>query len=178
VDPADLLALVRDRPATLGTGRLLCIDGPSGAGKTTLATAVARLEPSARVVHMDALYDGWGGLPRVDEQLGTLLEPLAGGAPGRYRRYDWHVSAYAETVTVSPTPLLVLEGVGSWSPSYAHLVTALVWVDAPAAERMARAVARDGAEMAEHLRQWTIDEQEHLARTGARDRADVMVVAP
>jgi len=175
VDAGRVLAEVRSRPATLGEHRLLCIDGPSGSGKTTLATGVARLAPEARVVHMDALYDGWDGLPRVHEQLATLLTPLSEGRPGHYRRYDWHAGRYAETVTVDPRPLLVLEGVGSWSPSYASLVTLLVWMDAPASERLARTVARDGAELEDPLRQWAVDEQEHFARTGVREHADLVI---
>src|SRR4051794_18065394 len=100
-DAEEVLAAVRSRPATLGAGRLLCIDGPSGAGKTTLATAVARLAPQARVVHMDALYDGWDGLPRVEEQLETLLAPLGRGEPGSYRRYDWGAGRYAGRLSVA-----------------------------------------------------------------------------
>jgi uridine kinase len=175
VDAAHVLAEVRARPATLGPNRLLCVDGPSGAGKTTLATRVARLEPDARVVHMDALYDGWDGLASVDEQLATLLTPLSQGRPGSYRRYDWYAGRYAGTVEVEPSSLLVLEGVGSWSPVYAALVTLLVWVDAPAAERLARTVARDGAEYEDRLRAWARAEQDHFARTGAQDRADLVV---
>lgn len=170
-----VLALALARPATLGAGRLICVDGPSGSGKTTLALATARRTPDARVVHMDAMYDGWGGLPRVDAQLATLLTPLATGSPGSYRRYDWHAAAYAETVVVPPAPLLVLEGVGSYSPAFDPLVTLLVWVEAPASERLARAVERDGAAYEPELRRWAIDEQEHFARTGARERADLVV---
>lgn len=174
-DAAAVLARVRARPATLGGGRLLCVDGPSGAGKTTIAEAVSVLAGGAPVVHMDELYDGWHGLPRVRDQLTTLLEPLAEGSPGRYRRYDWHAGRYAETVTVPPAPLVVLEGVGSWDPAFATLVTLLVWVDAPADERLARAVARDGGHLEPQLRQWAVDEQRHLASTGAHDHADLVL---
>lgn len=173
-DPAGVLALARSRPATLGTGRLLCVDGPSGSGKTTLATALARLSPEVKVVHLDALYDGWDGLPRLDAQLAGLLEPLAAGSAGRYHRYDWHAGRYAGEVVVPPAPVLVVEGVGSWSPEFAGLVTLLVWVEAPAEVRLDRAVRRDGASTEALLRQWARDEQEHFARTGARERADVV----
>jgi uridine kinase len=170
-----VLALARSRPATLGAGRLVCVDGPSGSGKTTLALGLAELDADVRVVHMDALYDGWGGLPRVDAQLTTLLTPLAAGRPGRYRRYDWHAGAYAEDVRVPPSPLLVLEGVGSYSPALDSLVTLLVWVEAPKSERLARALDRDGAAYEPELRQWAVDERAHFARTGARERADLVV---
>ena len=62
---------------------------------------------------MDDLFEGWSGLPRIDAQLGDLLEPLALGRPGSFRRWDWLAGRYAETVVVEPVPLLVLEGVGS-----------------------------------------------------------------
>ena len=37
-----MLALAASRPPTLGAGRLVCVDGPAGSGKTTLARALAR----------------------------------------------------------------------------------------------------------------------------------------
>ena len=174
-DAAEVLDLARSRPATLGSGRLVCVDGPSGSGKTTLGLAVARLSPVVRVVHLDALYDGWHGLPRLDDQLASLLTPLAADRPGSYRRYDWAAAAYAETVTVPPAPLLVVEGVGSYSPAFDRLVTVLVWVEAPAEERLARAVERDGTAYETELRQWAVDEQAHFLRTGARERADLVL---
>jgi len=166
--------LALGRPPTLGTGRLVCVDGPAGAGKTTLALALARLT-GARVVHMDDLYDGWSGLPRVADQLDGLLRPLTEGRPGHYRRYDWHTGAFAETVEVQPANLLVLEGVGSGSRAHADLVTALVWVEAPHDLRMRRGIERDGEAFAPHWERWAAAEAEHFAHEDTRARADVVV---
>ncbi|WP_309648119.1 4-amino-4-deoxy-L-arabinose transferase [Nocardioides sp.] len=178
VSPSDVARVVVDllgsRPATLGTGRLVCVDGPAGSGKTTLAGAVAALTGSP-VVHMDDLYDGWGGLPRVTDQLATILDPLAAGRPGSYRRYDWVAEAYAETLTVAPSPLLVLEGVGSGSAAHTALCTVLVWVEAPADLRLTRGVARDGVRLEEEWRRWMVDEAQHFARERTRERADLVV---
>ena len=170
-----LLDLAGRRPATLGDGRLICVDGPAGSGKTTLAAAILALAPGARVVHMDDLYDGWDGLPRVAAQLDTLLGPLADGEPGHYRRYDWHAAAYAETVTVPPGDLLVLEGVGSGSARHAGLTTALAWVEAPAGLRLRRGIARDGEGMRAEWERWQVAELEHFARERTRERADLVV---
>lgn len=170
----EALALAAERPATLGTGRLICVDGPAGSGKTTLAALLAA-RTGARVVHMDDLYDGWSGLPRVGDQLAGLLRPLAEGRPGRYRRYDWVAGAFAETVTVDPAPLLVLEGVGSGGRAHADLQTVLVWVSAPAEERLRRGLARDGAAAEPHWRRWMRDEAEHFEREGTRSRADLVL---
>jgi len=173
-DPAEqVLALALSRPATLGHGRLICVDGPAGSGKTTLATAMVALT-GVPVVHMDDLYEGWDGLPSIDAQLGSLLEPLADGMPGSYRRYDWHAGAFAETVTVPPTDLLVLEGVGSGASAYASLQTALVWVEAPHDVRMRRGIERDGDAFAPYWEAWARGERELFTRERTRERADLL----
>ena len=170
-----VLDLLETRPATLGTGRLVCVDGPAGSGKTTLAASLAASSPEITVVHMDDLYPGWDGLPQVDAQLASLLEPLAGGRPGRYRRWDWHADAWAEEVVVAPGPLLVLEGVGAGSPVAAALATVLVWVEAPYDLRLRRGLERDGDAFAPHWEAWAAAEAEHFARHHTRERADLLV---
>jgi uridine kinase len=169
-----VLELALRRPPTLGTARLICIDGPAGSGKTTLAAEIASLS-EAPVVHMDDLYEGWAGLAAVDDQLGTLLGPLAAERSGCYRRWDWIGNDWAETVSVAPAPLLVLEGVGSGSSAYADLVTVLAWVQAPLDLRMQRGLERDGEAMAGHWRRWALAEQEHFARERTRERADLVL---
>jgi uridine kinase len=167
---ATIEELLAERPATLGGGRLVCLDGPAGSGKTTLAEAF-----QAPVVHMDDLFEGWSGLPRIDAQLDGLLGPLSEGRAGSYRRYDWLAGEYAETVAVEPAPLLVLEGVGSGARRFESLQTVLVWVEAPYDVRLRRGLERDGDAFAPHWEQWAADEQELFAREQTRQRADVVV---
>lgn len=173
--PALVLDLVRSRPATLGRGRLVAIDGPAGAGKTTLAAGVAAAARGAVVIHMDDLYEGWAGLPRVDRQLDGLLRPLADCLPGSYRRFDWHAGEFAETVTVEPTDLLVLEGVGSGCRRHDDLIGVLVWVEAPYDLRLRRGIERDGEAFAPHWKAWAEAEDVHFARHRTRERADLVV---
>ena len=168
------------RPALLGDARLVCIDGPAGSGKTALAGEVVRqgraAGPTVTVVHLDDVYDGWGGLPAVG---GTLLEdvvrPLAERRTATYRRYDWHAGRYAGTRSVQPADLVVLEGVGSGHPGYGGLVTLLVWVEAPADLRLRRGLARDGADLEPHLLAWREAEDRLHEQEGTRDRAHLLV---
>jgi uridine kinase len=191
--PLSVVELAMGRSPTLGSGRLVCVDGPAGSGKTTWAAGIARgfgrlnhrpgldhrdglnHRESARVVHMDDLYAGWSGLAEVDAQLSGLLLPLAEGRAGSFRRYDWPTGRFAEQVDVEPRPLLVLEGVGAGSLRFAALITVLVWVEAPHDLRMRRGIDRDGEAFAPHWEQWARDEAELFVRDRTRDRADVLV---
>lgn len=179
-DPQEVARVVAERvaaaPPTLGPGRLVCIDGPAGSGKTTLAAAVTEVAGGTTVVHCDELLAGWRGLPGLAASVEALVRPLAEGRSGRWTRWDWHADAWAETHTVEPGGLLVLEGVGSWSPAIAGLVGHLVWVEAASELRLARGIARDGEHMRPQWEQWRLDEDALFERLGTRARADLVVV--
>lgn len=170
-----VLDLAYSRPPTLGETRLVAVDGPAGSGKTTLAATIASLDPSALVIHMDDLYDGWTGLDDAARQLNTLVRPLVAGKPGFYRRYDWHRGEFAETVDVEPPTLLVLEGVGSGRAELGTLLTVLVWVSVPRELRRERGLARDGEEMAPQWDGWMRQEDVHFATQRTAERADIVV---
>lgn len=162
-------------PPTLGPGRLVCVDGPAGSGKTTLAGALAEVVPGTQVVHCDELLHGWRGLPGLAATVAAFVAPLASDSPGTWVRWDWYADDWAETHTVDPGGLLVLEGVGSWSPAIADLVGVLVWVEAESALRLRRGLARDGEAMRAHWEQWRLDEDALFERLGTRRHADVVV---
>jgi hypothetical protein len=167
----------------LGPVRLVCIDGPAGSGKTTVAGALARelvgRGVAAAVVHLDDLYDGWTGLdgdlwPRLAAQ---VLEPLRRGLPGRYRRYDWEQGAFDGWVDVPVPGALVLEGCGSARRAAEPFVVLTVWVEAPPDVRLARGLARDGEAARPHWERWMRDESEHFARERTAERADIRLDA-
>lgn len=177
-----------DRPPTLGSGRLVCIDGPAGSGKTTLADAVMAAVPapvSTCLVHMDDLFLGWSGLAEgMDRVAGLLVGPLSRGEPGGYRRFDWDAGVEAEWHEVTPVDLLVLEGVGSGSRDYAARITTLVWLDTPRDVSVERGIARDvrmlglpadDGELRGKWLRWVADEDAMYAEHGTRQRADLVV---
>ena len=163
------------RPPTLGPGRLICVDGPAGSGKTTVAAALSAVVDDSVVIHCDELLQGWGGLPGLAATVEALLAPLAEGRAGEWTRWDWLADGWAETHRVEPGGLLVLEGVGSWSPAIAHLVGVLVWVEAEEGVRLDRGIARDGEGMREHWVRWQVDERVMHARLRTREHADLVV---
>jgi uridine kinase len=161
----------------MGAVRLVCIDGPAGSGKTTLAAALAdALGPGAAVVHMDDLYEGWSGLGGVwDRVEAQVLRPLWQSRDVLYQRYDWVAERFADWVDLPIPEVLILEGCGS-APRAVDLRAALiVFVEAPADVRLARGLARDGEAMRENWLAWMVEEAAELALEGTRERADVVV---
>jgi uridine kinase len=159
-----------------GATRLVCVDGPSGAGKTVLAERLVRAIGNVPLVHMDDLYPGWDGLaPAVPLLHEWVVAPLLAGRAARYRRYDWHRGSYAEEHDLGTPPVLVVEGVGAGARIIAAHAVLLVWVDAPPAERFRRGMERDGGTYRPHWERWAQQEQVHFAAEGTRDRADVQV---
>jgi uridine kinase len=174
------LDLALGRAPGAGTSRLVCVDGPAGSGKTTLAEAVAaecrRRGLSVSLVHLDDVLVGWRGLEELGPRVHRgIVRPLAAGASGRYRRYDWLAGALAEEQQVPAADLVLLEGVGAGHPGYADRVAALVWVEAPEAVRLRRGLERDGAELAPQWHTWMRDEAALHARERTRERADLLV---
>ena len=173
--PAAILELALDRPPTLGSGRLICIDGPAGSGKTTWAAGIAELARRATWCTWTTSTRAGPACRRSTPSSATCCFPWREDRPGSYRRYDWVAGEFAERVVVDPAPLLVVEGVGCGASRFDSLVTVLVWIEAPEHVRMERGIARDGDAFAPHWKQWAADEAAVFARERTRERADVHI---
>lgn len=172
---AEVLNRLAAAPARLGPAgterQLLCIDGPAGSGKTTLAEQVAARVP-ATLVHMDDMYAGWSGLASIADKIQRqILEPISKGERGSYQRYDWYRERYAEWVSVCGAPVLILEGCGSGSRVVDDHLGLLVWVSAPDEVRLARGLARDGEQMAPQWHGFMADEAQLYAAEETAARA-------
>nr|WP_037320287.1 uridine kinase [Amycolatopsis orientalis] len=169
-------------PPRLGAVRVLAIDGPSGSGKSTLAGKIVA-DLTGRGVRValvstddfatwDEPVSWW---PRWET---GVLEPLRAGEPGGYRRVDWStgVPRPGEEVEIDVPDVLVLEGVSSGRARIRPSLSLLVWLDGGSeAERLDRAVARDGAESRAELRRWQLFERGWFTVDGTRRAADYRI---
>lgn len=152
---------------------LVCIDGPAGSGKTTLAAQLVR-ELHAQIVHMDDLYDGWEGVERGVEILVTdVLTPLFRGGPADYRRYDWVLERYAESHQVEPLGCLIVEGCASATKIVDKFDPFIVWVETEPDVRLARGLARDGEEVRDQWLKFMDRESQIYEANNTRERAHV-----
>lgn len=180
VSVSRLADVVRAAAPRLGAVRLVVIDGPAGSGKTTLAAALAaslRAEGLDVVAfHLDDIYEGWAGLYGVGERFAAwVLEPLAAGRPGRYRRYDWAAGKFAEWCDLLVPDVLIVDGCAAAQRSVDDVAALRIWVEAPAALRLERGIARDGEALRAEWLRWMALEAEHFERESTRERADVLV---
>jgi hypothetical protein len=177
---ADLADRILATPARLGPVRLVAVDGPAGAGKSTfagrLAGALRAAGATVGELHTDDLLDGWADIvgfwPRLDS---GVLEPLRTGRPGSYRRYDWHTAAFGAPVPVPVPEVLVIEGVTSARAVIRPELTLSVFVTAPRDLRLVRGLARDGAHQEEPWLRWLVDEEAHFAADRTADHVDLLV---
>jgi uridine kinase len=158
-----------------GPTRVVAVDGPGAAGKTTFAERLSEALGGAPVVHTDDFASwenqfGWASRLRAQ-----VIEPLRRGEPARYRRYDWVARELAEWHDVPAGPALIIEGVGAAQTAFADALGYTVWVATPPDVRFARALARDGEQMREFWAQWIIGESRHFAADQTRARADLVV---
>jgi uridine kinase len=134
------------------------------------------LGDAAALVHLEDLYAGWTLTGAVARLAAGVLRPLAEGRDGDYHPYDWAAGRFVPGLTTVPVrPVLLVEGCGSSPRRLDPWTTLRIWVEAPDDLRVARGLARDGAELAPQWRRWQSTEAAEFAREGTRARADVRV---
>jgi len=167
--------LVAARQPACGSTTVVAIDGPSGSGKTSLANELAAVL-GAYVLRFDDVYPGWHGLAATPPMVRRdVLDRIAVGEVGMIHRWDWVAERQGPVLRVPPTPLLILDGVGSGACSIRPFLSLLVWVEAPLVARKRRAFARDAGAYEPFWDIWAAQEATHNAAEQTRIHADFIV---
>lgn len=167
--------LVASRAPACGNTTVIAIDGPSGAGKTEFAAGLA-LTLGCPILHLEDVYPGWSGLAATPSLIvNGVLARLAVDEIGTVHRWNWADHRPADVIRVPPTPLLIIEGVGSGALACRPYLSTLIWLEAPANVRKQRALSRDGEVYAPYWDMWAAQEHSLFASDGIRAAADALV---
>ena len=159
---------------------IIAIDGPAGAGKTTLAehlAAALSLKYKVQIIHMDDLYNGW--VDAFDHHLSDALIAIAKSHSKREKlsisRYNWHDGAYSAAEEVPQADLLIFEGVGSSQSAIRESLSASIWLEIDREQGLERVIARDGAANSSEMSQWLLLQEEYFIREDCENSADFIL---
>ena len=163
--------------------RIIAIDGPAGAGKSTLAKRIkSNLQEQSGlktvIVHMDDLYDGWENA-LTDQLTKTLINqiliPVSLSKNFGYRKYNWLSGNFGEFFEEESPEILILEGVGSGQRATRKYLDHLIWIDIDAETGLQRVLQRDGDYLENEMRVWQMRESSHFSMENTRDSATIRI---
>jgi len=137
-----------------GNPILFAIDGQCGSGKTNLAALLSDLFP-CRVFHTDDFYlpiarrsENWQSIPAGNMDLTRLREeillPARSNREVAYRPFSCQTQTLAESVSVPPAPLTIVEGSYSLHPALVDLYDGSVYLSCSKETQEQRLKAREG----------------------------------
>ena len=176
----EVITSIKKGRAIGNVGRIVAIDGPAGAGKTTLANRLKEniQDSSIEIVHMDDLYDGWQN--SLTPALGKVLDisicsPVSKGKSFQYRKYNWIESKFGPLLDFTFPEILILEGVGSGQRVVRKYLDELIWIDISAQVGLQRVLQRDGESIEKEMEIWQMRENYHFVADNTRDSATIRI---
>ena len=159
---------------------LLAIDGPAGAGKTTLAAkleAEFSVHSNVRTIHMDELYNGWDDAlgQSLTDTLQAIVAAYLSGIEHTIKIFNWHLMKFDREEVITPSDYLILEGVGAAQKIVRDAGAITYWLDIDAETGLKRVLARDGAHIEKEMRQWQIQQSIHFAKDQTQENSEFKV---
>lgn len=156
---------------------LLAIDGPAGAGKTTLAAkleAELSVNATVKVIHMDDLYHGWENA--LSNALSEILDRITTAHLAKrefaIKLFNWEIMEFDREEKVLPTDYLIIEGVGAAQQIVRESGATTYWLDVDPEIGLRRVLERDGVQIEQQMRRWQIDQDKHFDRDETRENCE------
>jgi uridine kinase len=170
-----LLLGVKEASAPQGVGtRIIAIDGPGGAGKTTLAAWLAEKLGVTALIHTDD-FASWDNpinwWPALIEQ---ALKPLAAGAVACYQPTAWAGEERAPII-IEPGGTVLLEGVTAARSAFRPYLAFSIWVETDRAMRLQRGINRDGQASRAQWESWMAKEDDYISRERPAEHVDLVL---
>jgi uridine kinase len=154
--------------------RIIAIDGPGGAGKTTLAAWLAAELPATAVIHTDDFASWDNPIDWWPTLIKQALKPLARGAVARYQPTAW-AGEEREPIVIEPGGTVLLEGVSAARNAFRPYLAFTIWVETERAVRLQRGIDRDGEDSRAQWELWMHAEDDYVVRERPAEHVDVVV---
>lgn len=156
---------------------LIAIDGPAGAGKTTLAARFFdefSTTKAVALIHMDDLYAGWENAldHRLTSKLTEILKSFSAHSQFSIPIFNWVTMSFDLSQTIQPSEILIIEGVGAGQKVVREAGATMYWLDIEPEVGLARVLQRDGYEIENQMRKWQVDQDAHFLRDETRANAN------
>jgi uridine kinase len=159
-------------PAGMVT-RIIAIDGPGGAGKSSLAERLAR-ELDAPVVHTDDFASWDNPIEWWPDLIEKVFRPIAAGQAASYRPTSWGGPAKPEVV-IEPASFVILEGVSASREAFRPYLAYSIWIETPRGVRLRRGLQRDGEHARDNWDRWMAEEDTYAEREQPASHADAVL---
>ena len=156
--------------------QIILIDGPAGAGKTTLSLKL-QSEFNCEVVHLDYVYDGWDNAlsPSLTKVLVELVSAFKNGIEFELPVYNWEKMAFDSIRKIRPAECLIIEGVGAGQSEVRKHANTLYWLEIDDETGLTRVLQRDGLQIERQMRAFKEREAKHFEAERTREFADFII---
>lgn len=164
---------------------LLAIDGPCTAGKTTLAN-ILHSKYGCSVFHMDDFFlrpaqrtqsrlAEPGGNVDYERFYEEVIQPLQTGNAFSYRPFSCASQSLSAPVTVSPTPLTVIEGTYSAHPHFGNPYDLKVFLSVDPEIQRQRIGLREAWKQERFFSEWIPMEQCYFSHFSIQKNCDLIL---
>jgi uridine kinase len=159
---------------------IIAIDGPAGAGKTTLASNIHLAlyqNFTSTIIHMDDLYIGWEKALSVEltEVLSYIAQAHSQSQPISLSKFNWADSTFSPAEPIDDAQLIILEGVGSGQSAIREYLSALIWIEIDESKGLSRVLERDGEGIRIQMQKWLMTQEQHFALEKTENAADFVL---
>lgn len=167
---------------------VIAIEGPAGAGKTTLARKLAA-ELSSFIFQMDDFFlpislrtpkrlEEIGGNIHYERFLEEVLQPLKQNKPFTYQIFNCQTQNYEQRFFDNQTNIIIIEGVYSYHQLFQHFYDYLIYCNITEELQLNRLKQRSTPEIyANFLNRWLPLERKYFLTNMPMEYADFLIEA-
>jgi uridine kinase len=168
-------AVAARQPAKGMATRIVAIDGPGGAGKSTFADHLAVTLGGAEIIHTDDFASWENPIDWWPQLIEKVFEPISRNEVVRFQRSQWQAGTEPDSVEFRPNDFLILEGVTAAREAFTPYLTYAIWVEAHEEVRLRRGLERDGQAARKQWELWMADEARYQSRERPDERVDLVI---